>query len=495
MQESVQLQIQKGNDLRKYMITYLCLGLAFILIGFLVPDDVNDFGPITLIPAVFLVIYIFWTKRIVEALIFATVLGMIMAHKTDFLTHTNEVLIGVLMQEDMAWLFIVCGLMGCIVALVERSGGAFSFGEFVSKRAKSAKTSMLWTFLCSALLCIDDYLNVLTTGAAMTPINDRFKIPREMDAYIVDSTAAPACVLNPISTWGVFIAGLIEANAICNPGEGVLYYIKSIPFNFYAISAIIVEILVILGVIPIYGPMKGAFERVKNGGPLAPPGSEKIDIRAGEAEVDPPDNSKIYNFFIPIIVLIAATIFFDLDMQMGVVFALGFTFVFYIFQGLIDPEEFVDVSMKGLKNMLMPLFMMVLAFSFAEACDQIGFIDYVIESASKIITPQLLPFVIFIVFAITEFIMGINWGMYIIALPIVIPLTVQIGGDPIMSVGAVCAAGVWGSHCCFYSDATILTSAATGCDNYRHAITQIPFGMIAGFVAAIGYLILGFVTM
>ena len=142
--------------------------------------------------------------------------------------------------------------------------------------------------------------------------------------------------------------------------------------------------------------------------------------------------------------------------------------------------------------MLMPIVMVVLAFSFAAACEEIMFIDYVIDVATRFMTPQMLPFVVFLVFGTTEFIMGISWGMYIIALPIVIPITLAIGGNPIVTVGAVAAAGVWGSHCCFYSDATILTSASTGCDNFRHAITQIPFGLIAGTIAGIGYLILGF---
>jgi len=155
-----------------------------------------------LIPAIFLVVYIFWTKRIVESLTLGAVLGYVMVYKWEFFSAFNEMLLGVLMDEDIAWLIIVCGLMGSIIALVEKSGGARAFGEWVATKAKGSRTSMLWTFICSALICVDDYVNVLTTGSCMTPINDRFKIPREMDAYIVDSTAAPACVLNPISTWG-----------------------------------------------------------------------------------------------------------------------------------------------------------------------------------------------------------------------------------------------------------------------------------------------------
>ncbi len=391
----------------------------------------------------------------------------------------------------MAWLFIVCGLMGGIVAVIEKSGGGYAFGNWVTTKAKTAKSTMLWTAVCSLLLSIDDYLSVLTTGSAMTPVNDKYRTPREMTSYIVDSTAAPACVINPISTWAVFIGGLMVANGLGESGEQVLTYIKVLPYNFYAIGALLVLFLVILGVIPKFGPMRGAYKRVEAGGPLAPPGSERIDIRAGkEAEV--PENPKLRNFFAPMIILVGATIWFGFDMQMGVITAIAFGFIWFVAQGM-SPEDYVDEVLRGLKNMLMPLLMMVLAFSFANGCERIGFMDFVVEKATEHITLPFLPITIFLVFAFTEFIMGINWGMYIIALPMVVPVTLALGGDPIVMVGVVAAAGVWGSHCCFYSDATILTSAATGCDNFRHAITQIPFGFIAGILAGIGYLILGFV--
>jgi Na+/H+ antiporter NhaC len=484
-------ELTKADTMRRNILFYGVLIIAFAIIGFLVPDDPADFGIISAIPAAFLIIFIFKTKRIIEALALATILTTIMGFKGDFFSIFNEIVLGVVMSEDMAWLFIVCGLMGGIVAVVETSGGGYAFGNWVTTKAKTQKSTMLYTALCSLLLSIDDYLSVLTTGSAMTPINDRYKTPREMTSYIVDSTAAPACVLNPISTWAVFIGGLMVANGLGEPGTQVLTYVKVLPYNFYAIGALLVLFLVIIGVIPKFGPMKKAFERVEAGGPLAPPGSERIDIRAGK-EQEVPENPRLRNFFVPMLVLVAATIFFGFDMQMGVVTAIGFNFIWFVLQGM-SPETYVDEVLRGLKNMLMPLFMMVLAFSFADGCERIGFMDYVVNVATEHITLQYLPITIFLVFALTEFIMGINWGMYIIALPMVVPVTLALGGDPIVMVGVVAAAGVWGSHCCFYSDATILTSAATGCDNFRHAITQIPFGLIAGVIAAIGYLFMGII--
>jgi tetracycline resistance efflux pump len=247
-----------------------------------------------------------------------------------------------------------------------------------------------------------------------------------------------------------------------------------------------------MGVIPLIGPMKAAEKRANETGVLAPPGSEKIDMKAGE-QFEVSDKAGVINFFLPILFLIAATVYFDLDMQMGVLATCGFIFIFFIARGIITPEEYMDMTLLGLRNMLAPLILVVLAYFFADASEQIGFISYIIDIGRQFMTPQLFPLVVFITFGITEFIMGISWGMYVIALPIVIPLASALGADPFLAVGAVCSAGVWGSHICFYSDATILSSSATGCDNFRHAITQLPYGMIGAFLTAVAFLITGYI--
>jgi Na+/H+ antiporter NhaC len=206
-----------------------------------------------------------------------------------------------------------------------------------------------------------------------------------------------------------------------------------------------------------------------------------------------PENPKMFNFFLPILVLVGATIYFDVDMQMGVLVTMAFMFVLYLAQNLMSAEDFSDVALQGLKNMIMPLLLMVLAFLFAAVNDQIGFTSYVIESTTSFMTPAMMPFIIFCVLAVTEFITGTNWGMYIIALPIVIPLAMQLDVHMPLAVAAVLSAGVFGSHVCFYSDATVLTSAACGCNNFRHAITQAPFGILAALISGVLFLIAGFI--
>lgn len=475
----------------------LAFGLTMIL-----PEEVDDYGPASLIPAVFLIVYIFATQRIIEALTLASLIGFIMVSRPgagedgswfgNIFTNFSEGILGVMMSEDIAWLIIVCGLMGSIIALIEKSGGAFAFGQWISKKAKTKKASLMWTWFLGVVIFIDDYLNSLTVGSCMTKLTDQHRVPREFLSYIVDSTAAPLCVIIPISTWAVFCSRILETNGWAPAGEGLKYFIKTIPFNFYGWIAMICVPMVILGIVPIFGPMKKAFQRVADGGPLAPPDSEKIDIRAGKDDIIY-ENPRMVNLFLPILVLVGGTIVMDFDMQMGVLLTLAFMFVFYLWQGVVTPVEFTDVALEGLKNMIMPLLLMVLAFLFADVNDQIHFTLYVIETATKFVTPQVMPLVVFIALAITEFITGTNWGMYIIALPIVIPLAQSIGCDVTLAVSAVLSAGVFGSHICFYSDATVITSAATGCNNFDHAITQAPFGIMCAAVSACLFLGAGFI--
>lgn len=476
--------------------------LATVFLTSMLPSDNAEPGIFSLVPAIFLIIYIFATQRILEALILASLIGFIMVSRpavqsgeswiANTFSNFSDGLLNVMMSEDIAWLIIVCGLMGSIISLIEKAGGSYAFGEWIASKAKTRKSSLMCTWFLGVVVFIDDYLNSLTVGSCMTTLTDKHKVPREFLSYVVDSTAAPLCVVIPISTWAVFCSRILESNGWAPQGEGMLYFIKTIPYNFYGWIAALMVPLVIFGIIPVFGPMKQAFHRVAQGGPLAPAGSEKIDIRAGKNNVVP-TNPKMFNLFVPIAVLIISTVIMNFDMQMGVLATLVYMFISYMWQGVMTAEEFWDVSLEGLKNMMMPILLMILAFLFAEVNEQIHFTYFVITSATKVITPTLLPLIVFIALAITEFITGTNWGMYIIALPIVIPLAQNLGADVTLAVSAVLSAGVFGSHICFYSDATVITSSATGCNNFDHAFTQAPYGLLAAAISAIFFLIAGFV--
>lgn len=495
------------------LIAVLLVILLAVIISLFLPDDPAQFGIASLIPAAFLIAYIFSTQRILEALTLASLTGFIMVSRPDgfgagglsellpacfkwfhsVLTSFSDTALAVMMSEDIAWLIIVCGLMGSIISLIEKAGGSFAFGEWIATKARTRRSALLCTWVLGVIVFIDDYLNSLTVGSCMAPLTDRHKVPREFLSYVVDSTAAPLCVIIPISTWAVFCSRILEANDWAPAGEGLAYFLKTIPFNFYGWIAAVMVPLVIIGIVPVFGPMKKAEERVLAGGPLAPPNSEKIDIRAGGDMGGIPENPKMRNLFAPITVLVVSTLFFDMDMQIGVFFTLGFMFIFFLSQNLMTAEDFSDVMIQGLKNMMLPLMLMILAFLFAEVNDQIHFTYYVITTATKYMTPELMPVAVFFVLSVTEFITGTNWGMYIIALPIVIPLAMNLDANVVLTVSAVLSAGVFGSHICFYSDATVVTSAATGCNNFDHAFTQAPFGLLCAAISAVLFLAAGFI--
>ena len=494
--------ISKRSKYRN-IVQYVILAVIFAIITLITPHIIEDYRITSAIPALFILIYIFITKRVFESLTLGIILGFLMAYQGQFFAEINNSLIDNLTSEDTAWLFVVCGLMGSFVALIERAGGVYAFGNWVAKRADTRKKTLLWTWLLGIFIFIDDYLNSLTVGSCMAPLTDKHKVSREYLAYIVDSTAAADTVLIPVSTWAVFIAALYNETitetmqlAATDPfvekyGYGLSVFIGTIPFNFYAWFCLLMVPLTILGIIPMFGKMAKAEKRALETGVLAPPGSEKIDIRAGEIVLEH-KNAKVINFFLPIIVLIGTTVYFDIDLQYGVITTLGFMFVFYLVQGLVDADEFFDLVIKGFKNMLMPLIMVILAYMFADGIEALGFMDLIINTVESLVSPWLLPALIFFFFGLTEFIMGLSWGMYAIAIPLVTVLSYRMNINPSVAISAVISAGVWGSHICFYSDATILSSSATGCDNYEHATSQLPYGVIAAIFSLIAFVITGY---
>ncbi len=491
-------EFKNFNAWKSLMGLILTIGIAVIIKQVLLPDSVENFGAWSTLPALFLIVYIFVTKRIIEALFLATFVGWIMCVQPgeNVLTVFNETFLETMQTgSDACWLIIVCGGMGGIIALIERSGGAYAFGEWAAKRAKTEKAALMWTWFLGVIIFIDDYLNSCTVGSCMANITDRYRTPREMLAYIADSTAAPLCVIVPFTTWGVF-AGKIMIDSGWAEGQTtpVSAFITTIPYNFYGWIAAILVPLVIFRVVPIFGPMKKAYERTSSGGPLAPEGSEKISILSSDKEdVEKPENPNVLNFFLPIIVLVGTTIIAGTEMQIGVACAIIFMLVVYPAQGIMTANDFWDVFIKGIQNMTLPLLLMVAAFEFGTMNEQIGFTRWCIDTGAAHMTAATAPLCIFLILACTEFITGTNWGMYIIALPIVIPLAYQLGCNVPLLTAACLSAGVFGSHVCFYSDATVITSAACGCDNFRHAITQMPYGFIAAGASAILFAVMGFI--
>jgi len=342
------------------------------------------------------------------------------------------------------------------------------------------------------ILFVDDYLNSLAVGTSMRKVTDRFKTSREMLAYVVDSTAAPISVLIPISTWAVFFGALLESNGVAEDGQGVWTYIQAIPFMFYPWVAVILVPLFIFRWIPAFGPMKKAEQRAEKQGQCVPPGAEHIDDEIAHLEADTHAKGSIWSFLLPMASLAFFTWWFDLDFLMGIFVTLAGMIVAFIGFKKLSPSETFDNILEGFKSMLDALAVLVAAFLFNEVNTSLGLADYVITTVEPLVSAQMLPFVIFTVMGFVSFATGSNWGVFVIILPIVAVLGQNLGADMTLVIGATLSASTFGSHACFYSDATVLTAQASGCTPFQHAFTQLPYAALAGCIAAAGYLVLGY---
>jgi len=264
----------------------------------------NDPGALSLIPTLVVFVLAVITRRPIESLITGAIVGLIMIHGGGFIGGFAETSIRVMTDEDVAWVILVCGFMGSLIAILIRTGATKSFTQKMSAYVKSKKSALMATWGLGILMFVDDYLNSLAVGSAMRTLTDKYRISREKLAYVVDSTAAPISVIIPFSTWGVFFASLIVANGIAPEGEGLTTYIRAIPYMLYAWVAVLLVPVVISGIIPSLGPMKAAEERAEKTGETIPPGAQHIE--AANQSIQPRDDIKprMSMFIVPMVVLV-----------------------------------------------------------------------------------------------------------------------------------------------------------------------------------------------
>nr|WP_298412986.1 Na+/H+ antiporter NhaC family protein [uncultured Halomonas sp.] len=454
--------------------------------------DIN--GPLVLLPTAIVLVLALWTRRALEPLVFGAFVGTLMIDPGNALSSLSENLLEVMTDEDVAWVIIVCGLMGSIIALLLKSGSSKAFANSLMRYTTNKPRALMGCWFMGIILFVDDYLNSLAVGTSMRKVTDRFKTSREMLAYVIDSTAAPISVLIPISTWAVFFGALIEKNGIAEDGQGIWTYIQAIPYMFYPWIAVILVPLFIYRWIPAFGPMKKAEQRAEETGQCVPPGAEHIDAEIGHLEADS-DQTKgtIWTFLLPMASLAFFTWWFDLDFLMGIFVTLAGMIVAFIALKKLSPRQTFDNILEGFKSMIDALAVLVAAFLFNEVNTDLGLADYVINTVQPLINAQMLPFIIFTIMGFVSFATGSNWGVFVIILPIVSVLGQNLGADMILVIGATLSASTFGSHACFYSDATVLTAQASGCTPFQHAFTQLPYAAVAGCIAAVGYLILGYI--
>ena len=432
------------------------------------------------------------THRPIESLITGSVVGLIMIHGSGFVGGFAETSIRVMTDEDVAWVILVCGFMGSLIGILIRTGSTQSFTEKMANHVRSQRGALMATWGLGILMFVDDYLNSLAVGSAMRSLTDKYRVSREKLAYVVDSTAAPISVIIPFSTWGVFFAGLIVANGIAPEGEGLDMYISAIPYMLYAWVAVLLVPVVILGGIPSLGPMKAAEERARTTGQMVPPDALHIEQANQSIQPRPDIKPRILMFVVPMTVLVVATLYFDKDFLVGIYITLAGTALYILATRMMDMHETFDTIIDGFKTMIEPLGVLVAAFILKDVNDVLGLAPYVVTTMEPLLTPASLPTVIFASMALVSFMTGSNWGVFVIILPIVTALANNLGADMTLVIGATLSASTFGSHACFYSDATVLTAQASGCTPFQHAVTQIPYALIAAAITIVGYLALAY---
>ncbi len=376
--------------------------------------------------------------------------------------------------------------------LLQVSRGSYGFSGAIAKICNTERKTLLASFILGILIFVDDYLNILSIGACMKGVYDKRKIPRETLAYMLDSTGAPVCVLLPFSTWAVFLAGVffLEDGVIeLGYASGIDAYIAAIPFALYPIIALIIVLLFVFGLIPKLGSMKKAYDRVETTGKLYSDASKKYNHAELEEYVE---GGNMWDFIIPMAVLVGIAIVTG-DLLLAVMVAIVVCFVMYIPRKIVAFDDFFTLIIKGFSEMLPVLTIVLMAFVLEQILSALGMTEFIIHLVEPLLSGALLPGIVFLLVAFLTFTTGSFWGMCAVVAPIVLPLGVAVDANILLVMGAIISGGAFGSHACFYADATVLASQSAGIDNLEHAISQIPYVIIASVLSFVGYLILGFI--
>ena len=451
-------------------------------------------GIITLLPALLVIIVAIKTKRTTEALLMGCVssyLILAIENKENPVTLMVNSFFEVITDYDTVWLIIVCGLFGSLIAVINAAKGTHAIANFLGKICKTGKSTLLISWILGIIIFVDDYMNIMTISACTKKLSDRRRVPREALAYVIDSTGAPICVLLPFSTWAIFFAGIFyEQKEIVELGFGsaMSTYIHAIPYMFYAIVAVVVVPLFILGVIPKIGAMKKAYERVVLTGKVYSENSAKLNK---QTEDEMAGDAKIVDFLIPIGTMIVIQLVVG-DMFVAIISAILSAAIIYVPRKKMKTNQFCDLWIQGFADSVAALAIIVAALWMRQASADLNLPEYVIGLVEPFVTPNIYPMIAFLIVAGLGFITGSNWGIPAVCAPIIIPLGATCGANLLIVMGAIVCGGTFCSHACFYSDATVITSASCGIENMDHVYSQLPYTIISAVIASLLFLVSGF---
>ena len=448
-------------------------------------------GIISCIPIAVLIIGLLVTKRMAEMMILSSFIGAVLVYKGGFFGGWIGMMYQTLGNESYDFLLFILFGFGAMIKLFEMSGAFLGFTDIVSKIAKGPKSAMVATWLMGIIMFVDDYLNVLAVSSSMKTLTDKYNIPREHLAYGANSMGACVCVLIPITSWAAFAVGCMGEQ-----GLGFGDYVRSLPFMFFPIFAILICLLVAVGIIPKVGPLKKAYERVEAGGPLLVQeqvGASIISTEQNDDEEVQPGSP--WFFIVPIIVLIVVMMICNQDVVSGIIAAVASQGVLYIATKRMSLTDFMNGVIEGVTSMAGLAF--VIFFGYVLNCSntELGFSEFVVNGLSSFMTPTILPAFVFVIVGLVTFAAASFWILIMLTVPIFVPLAVTMGVDPAFVIAASMSGVAFGSKFCFYSDAVFMTSAGTGVSNMTQIKVVAPYVLGAAGLAIIAFLVAGFVAV
>ncbi len=451
------------------------------------------------------------TKEVYSSLFIGVLMGGILYSGFSFegtITHIFEDgMINVLSDSYNVGILIFLVILGAMVCLMNRAGGSAAFGQFAADHIKGRVGAELATILLGCLIFIDDYFNCLTVGSVMRPVTDKFKVSRAKLAYLIDATAAPICIIAPISSWAAAVTGFVEGE------DGFSIFVRAIPYNFYAILTIVMMIGMVL-LRTEFGSMKFHEKNALKGDLYTTPGRPYDTEKQPEVSV----RGTVLDLLIPIISLIICCMvgmlytggFFSgedfvtafsqsdasLGLTMGSFFGLLITIGLYQVRRVLKFSECMACIPEGFKSMVPAIMILSFAWTLKAMTDSLGadvYVATVVASSARSFL-NFLPAIIFVVGCFLAFATGTSWGTFGILIPIVVAVFENSNPDlMIISISACMAGAVCGDHCSPISDTTIMASAGAQCEHVNHVTTQLPYAVTAAVVSFVSYIIAGFV--
>lgn len=467
----------------------------------------------SLIPPLVAIILALITKEVYSSLFVGIVVGgLFYANfnlKDSFLTiftdKTDGGLLAKLSDSSNVGILIFLVVLGIMVVLMNKAGGSAAYGEWAKKVIKTRKGALLSTVVLGVLIFIDDYFNCLTVGSVMRPVTDTHNVSRAKLAYIIDATAAPVCIIAPISSWAAAVAGI----AADIPGvNGLELFIRAIPYNFYALLTI-VTMLTLIFTNTDFGPMLKHERNAQLNNDIFTTEARPYD----DSTVNNKANGKVIDLVLPVIVLIICCIigmiytggFFEgesfinafancdapVGLLLGSVAALLITFLLYIPRRVLTFHEFMSCLPEGFKAMVPAILILTFAWTLSGITGLLGADVFVagLLKTSKGAIEILLPVIVFCIAVFLAFATGTSWGTFGILLPIIVPIIDPSSELLIITVSATLAGAVCGDHCSPISDTTIMASTGAQCDHINHVSTQLPYAILVAVVSAINYIL------